>query len=206
MKTPRTPKTIEACRILAKEYRLRAEKYSAETSSLFDNAPGSYVTGGSNRSKSLDKRHERATAKSFKLLQLWKQCNQIANHLEAQANWIENIPARELYKSKMKAADQANKLALKNRNISLRAGPVSERIHVYHYPTGWSFADVTREKQGDYLQLAFLSEIQTHVGDFTHTWHRWHWTFKADVTDEEKVYIEKLGMKILSEHAAKFDL
>lgn len=100
-------KTPEQLRAKAAECLARAERHSNTSWHAADNAPGSYITGGSGRSRAQNRATDRAldsTIKHAKLACYWREK---AASLEIQARYIENAPAREATKARRDAADKA---------------------------------------------------------------------------------------------------
>lgn len=106
MKTTKTP---EELREKAKYYRQKADEMSAISHHASDNAPGSYVTGASGRSRAMNNRRERALEKTIQYAKRAVAYRRKAEIFEVQASWIENAPKRARAKPKRLAGEKREK-------------------------------------------------------------------------------------------------
>ena len=102
-------KTPEELREKAKYYRQKADEMSRISAHAGDHAPGSYVTGASGRSRTMNKRSERALEKTIQYAKRAVAYRRKAEMFEVQANWIENAPKRTLAKQKHLAEEKREK-------------------------------------------------------------------------------------------------
>ena len=147
MKTTKTP---EELREKAKCYRQKADEMSRISSYAGDHAPGSYVTGASGRSRTINKRSERALEKTIQYAKRAVAYRRKAEMFEVQASWIENAPKRAQAKQKLLAGEKREKK-------SRRSMPPQERLFIGCYPTGIVYADCAHEVGGDYKTLGYLN-------------------------------------------------
>lgn len=136
------PKTAEVLRSLAAECRAKAEKASRTANHAGDNAPESFVTGRSGRSRSMDKRTDRAMDKTIKYSKIAVYWRERAATLEMQARYIEDAPRRSA------------RVVIKVKREKI---PMEERLFIGVYPTGLVYADRGREVHGDYKRLGYLN-------------------------------------------------
>lgn len=150
METPKIPKTPEELREKAAYYRQKANEMSRISAHAGDNAPGSYVTGASGRTRAMNKRTERALEKTIKYAKLAVEYRRKAERLVLQARWIENAPQRE-------QAKQEHLETEKREKKSRRSMTPQERLFAGCYPTGIVYSDRAREVGGDYKRLGYLN-------------------------------------------------
>jgi len=142
-----TPATLRA---KAKECRERAERAANIAHHAGDNAPGSFVTGRSGRTRAMDKKTDQALEKTIKYSKIATYWNNKASNYEARARWIETTAEREAAKVASIAREKQAKKAKRER-------PLIERIHAGYYPRAAVWWDNGREKSGDYVTLAMMS-------------------------------------------------
>ncbi len=114
-------KTPEQLRARALEFTKLADKYSNMSRHASDNAPGSYITGSSGRTKSQNKRTEAALNRTIKYAKLAVYYRARAASLERQAKWNEDKPARDAANAKRLQEDKANARAI-NRGLWSTSG------------------------------------------------------------------------------------
>lgn len=144
-------KTIPELREKIALLKLRVDKYKNIAYHAHDNAPGSFVTGGSGRSHSLDKRNAQAWDKGIKYLKLAQYWEAKIRGLERLINWIETKPTRD---SRRVIEKVELKECSKRKKAALREAPLSERIFIGLQSGSIVYADKAREINGDYATLA----------------------------------------------------
>jgi hypothetical protein len=142
-----TPATLRSKAAICRERAERAQNIAHHAG---DNAPGSFVTGRSGRTRSQDKKTERALDKTIKYYKIATYWNSKAANYEARARWIETTAEREAAKLASIAREKQAKRAKRER-------PLIDRIHRGYYPCAVVWWDNGREKNGDYLTLAMMS-------------------------------------------------
>ncbi len=151
---------IAELRARAAEKRRQAKRLTEQANRASENAPGSFVTGRSGRTRAMDRRTDRALELTIKNAKKSIALNQEADALEHRAWRIEN---QNLLQQQAAQRAQAKKEARKRERdrrkaerAALRNDP-KRRVFIGNYPAGLIYADRCRKKRGDYAQLAFLS-------------------------------------------------
>jgi hypothetical protein len=153
-------KNPEKLREKAAEYLEKAEYFSNLSSHASDYAPGSYITGGSGRSKGQNKKTEQALNRTIELAKKAIYFREKAASLEIQAKYYENEPLRLEQKAKEKEFDKRERKNLKNIGAN-------EALFCGNYPTGIFYADKRREVNGDYMTIGriFYSDLSWKISD-----------------------------------------
>lgn len=142
----------EAARLNAYADRLNNESRRAS-----DNAPSSYVTGASGRSRAMNKRTERALEKTITNAVKSNAARRNAALLERRAAWLESGGPERDHQRKI-ASRKADVIERRDRKQALKAGTLEDRLFVGHFPVGLVFCDRSVEQNGDYKRLAILYE------------------------------------------------
>ena len=151
-------KNPDSLRQKAKEYRQKAEYYSELSYHASDNAPGSFITGNSGRTKSQNKKTEQALNRTIELSKKALYYKHKAESLESRALYYENTPQREKQKA-------LNIIQNKKEKQILKKLPIESALFAGIYPTGIYYADKRREINGDYLNIGhiFFSDLKYEI-------------------------------------------
>lgn len=151
----RKPTTPDEMRIEAARLREYVARLNRESERASANAPGSYITGASGRSKAQNKATNRALEKTINNAVKAVAATKRADELERQADYIEaDGPALlEARIATRRAQDAAERKAAK---AALKSGPLAARLFQGVYSCGMVYADRAVERDGDYRRLAFL--------------------------------------------------
>lgn len=155
----RNPQTPTEMRAEAQRLRAYADRLTAEADRAADAAPGAYITGGSGRSRAMNKRTERALERTIGHAAKSVAARKRADWLEAVAADIEfgGPEKRRLARYRAREKDIARGRAERK---SMREGELKDRLGVYTFPAGYVYADRAVEVNEDYRRLAFLSYKQ----------------------------------------------
>lgn len=146
-----------ALRAEAARLRAYADRLNAEADRVSANAPGSYITGASGRSRAMNRRAERALEKTITNAVKSNAARRRADEFERRAAWLESGGPEHAYRRKI-ANRQADAREHKAEKAALKAGSLQERLFVGHFPVGLVFCDRSVEQNGDYKRLAILYE------------------------------------------------
>lgn len=143
----------EAARLRAYSARLNDESRRAS-----DNAPGSYVTGASGRTRAMNRRTDRALIKTIENAKKSIAAEKQADEFERHANWLENGGPEREQQRRLEAIAQRKidrKKAQAERK-EMKAGPLDERLFAGVYPAGLVMCDKAVKKNNDYRDLGIL--------------------------------------------------
>lgn len=145
------PTTPQAMRELAATLEEKAKRLSEQADRRADNAPGSFITGRSGRSRAMDKRTDAALEFTIDAA---KKCNKWRAEAAALRREADDIESGA--KEKREAARKvARETEAQNEKARRQAIPLEKRVGRFSYPGGIVFADIGREVSGDYPRLAF---------------------------------------------------
>jgi hypothetical protein len=161
-----TPKTPSQLRKKAADLRTKGKLLTDAADRASRNAPGSYVTGGSGRSRVQNRATDRALERTISAAVEHGNFNREAEYLEARARSIENAPGRALAKERVKAAEK------KARTAEVALPIINDPSATCHMTsTEWaktnkdyksvSVADVYRHREvvrGGRIQSVFLTD------------------------------------------------
>ncbi len=88
------PNDPVALRAEAERLRKLADSYSSTSYHASDNAPGSFVTGRSGRTRAMNRRTDQALNRTIKYAKMAVETREKAAALEIKARYIENTPER----------------------------------------------------------------------------------------------------------------
>lgn len=149
-KTNPTSLRAEATRLRAYADRLHDEADRASA-----NAPGAAITGGSGRSRSQNKRTERALIKTIENAKKSVAARKRADRLDAIAADLESNGPERRRLARYKAREKEIARGRAERK-SMRARELKDRLGTYTFPAGYVYADRAVEVNGDYRRLGFL--------------------------------------------------
>lgn len=152
--TPAIPTTPAALRVLAAEYDRKADAASNTSVHASDSAPGAYVTGGSGRTRAQNRKTEQALDRTIRYAKRALYWRGRAAEMRRRAVEIETAPQRATDAARQQELDQA---AVKAAKTARHAMPPADRLFVGCYPTGFVYADKSRERNGDYWRLGYQS-------------------------------------------------
>lgn len=122
------------------KYNELAERHSQISRHASDNAPGSYVTGGSGRTRSQNRKTEQALDRTINHASKAVYWRSRAAMIELQIKWLLNPPVKEP-----------------------RAKPIKEKYETPQkalfmgvFPTGIYYADRRNQRSGDYKTVGFI--------------------------------------------------
>jgi hypothetical protein len=140
---------IDWYRQKADEYRKKADEYSLMAHHASDNAPGSYVTGSSGRTKAQNRATERALDRTIQYSKKAVAFRKAAARMEMKAAYIELADVR-VERSRLKNLQQiAEKKAI-------RELPDEQALFAGVYPTGVYYSDRRLDVNGDFKRLAAI--------------------------------------------------
>ena len=129
----------------------RIAHLTAQADHASANAPGSFVTGRSGRSRAMNRRTERALELTIRNAVKCSALRDVQRRLENKILFYQRGGWEGYYERR--TADKARHVAQERaRRQALRAQPLEKRLFIGQYPEGWVYADRLTEKD-----LAFQS-------------------------------------------------